>query len=558
MTSTQVRLNPTSNWLRLPLQNPPSSKRISRPYDNDIMTPRTPGHRIVGTMSTATTRRPRAPRQNEREIAAEERIRRNVQSGRRLGHIPEAPIPPDLPATNHDIANWIDVENEPTDQPPIEENQQDQWEDEDPILAHASYHQMRRYTERREAISAQWAQLEVSATSAFFQCQYQTLNWTRTPTSFDEPIQSCTCLPNQIEKRNVDLIDLLYYRAHEAIPFCKCMPDVVRLIHYGFFASSADKPRTAFSIRLIQFHHNLWQSAVISSSAFVKAISTFLDSRSSRMLFARGNKFRKRNLLVPFSFSADLFSRILVREKKILNDGLELSKAELWANKCPRCFGPSLHEVKSNPNEPDVIIAMDGNFQQRHYSHASKDVPSEDQYPVDFIPPSALNTDVEAVESTEAEAIGIDPPCSDSHKAANDTRSGTSWEKCDDNGVFASACRHDVPLLFANIFQTGEKLYYPVSIIRNILADFPAHKFGILYDLGCHLESHVRKRGLLNNRIGDLVFGTSVFHAFVHEWSCQVKYNPRLNSWWGLSDGEGLERLWSFLSPLVSSLRVST
>jgi hypothetical protein len=54
------------------------------------------------------------------------------------------------------------------------------------------------------------------------------------------------------------------------------------------------------------------------------------------------------------------------------------------------------------------------------------------------------------------------------------------------------------------------------------------------------------------------MFGTSVFHAYVHEWSCQVKYNPRLNKLWGLSDGEGLERLWSFLSPLISTLRVST
>jgi hypothetical protein len=55
-----------------------------------------------------------------------------------------------------------------------------------------------------------------------------------------------------------------------------------------------------------------------------------------------------------------------------------------------------------------------------------------------------------------------------------------------------------------------------------------------------------------------MIFGTSVFHAYVHEWACQVKYNPRFNPWWGLSDGEGLERLWSFLSSLVSQLRVTT
>ena len=55
-----------------------------------------------------------------------------------------------------------------------------------------------------------------------------------------------------------------------------------------------------------------------------------------------------------------------------------------------------------------------------------------------------------------------------------------------------------------------------------------------------------------------LKFGTSVFHAYVHEWSCQLRYNPRLNPDWGMSDGEGLERIWAFLSPLISQLRYST
>jgi hypothetical protein len=45
---------------------------------------------------------------------------------------------------------------------------------------------------------------------------------------------------------------------------------------------------------------------------------------------------------------------------------------------------------------------MDGNFQQRHYVHASKDTPSEDQYPPVFLPPSLVNTTAAEVEATEA------------------------------------------------------------------------------------------------------------------------------------------------------------
>ncbi|KAH9815919.1 hypothetical protein DFH28DRAFT_892465, partial [Melampsora americana] len=53
-------------------------------------------------------------------------------------------------------------------------------------------------------------------------------------------------------------------------------------------------------------------------------------------------------------------------------------------------------------------------------------------------------------------------------------------------------------------------------------------------------------------------FGSSVFHSYVHQWSCQLQYNPLLNMDWGLSDGEGMERIWSRLSSLVSGLRYST
>jgi hypothetical protein len=66
------------------------------------------------------------------------------------------------------------------------------------------------------------------------------------------------------------------------------------------------------------------------------------------------------------------------------------------------------------------------------------------------------------------------------------------------------------------------------------------------------------QRNLLEEHWGRLKFGTSVFHAYAHNWLCQLDYNPRFNIGWGLSDGEGLERLWSDLSPLISPLRYAT
>jgi hypothetical protein len=139
----------------------------------------------------------------------------------------------------------------------------------------------------------------------------------------------------------------------------------------------------------------------------VKGLSAFLDTRSNRPLLSRSQYLRKRNLRIPFSFAVDLFSRILAIKKQVLNEGLALTTLDQWADKCPRCFGPQINENKAGPAEPDFIIALDGNFQQRHYAHASKDNPSEQQYPPGFVLPSRTVIDYQAVEESESLALGI-------------------------------------------------------------------------------------------------------------------------------------------------------
>lgn len=54
------------------------------------------------------------------------------------------------------------------------------------------------------------------------------------------------------------------------------------------------------------------------------------------------------------------------------------------------------------------------------------------------------------------------------------------------------------------------------------------------------------------------MIGTGAWHSYAHERSCQILYNPRLNDDWGMSDGEGLERIWSAFTDLVASLRYAT
>ncbi|OAV86997.1 hypothetical protein PTTG_02018 [Puccinia triticina 1-1 BBBD Race 1] len=163
----------------------------------------------------------------------------------------------------------------------------------------------------------------------------------------------------------------------------------------------------------------------------------------------------------------------------------------------------------------------------------------------------------------DPETDGLDR-CTQQHTAADDVRNGQTWKECDETGLFGMACRHDQMLRMINIVQSGEKAYYPMTMINNLITKTKQcperQKLGILYDIGCNIEKGIIRRHqfLEEQELNLLKFGTSVFHAYVHEWSCQLQYNPRLNDGWEMSDGEGMERNWDFLSPLISQLRYSS
>jgi hypothetical protein len=127
----------------------------------------TPRVRTSGTIVTVVNNGPssrpqvrRTPTQHE--VEDEACFNRNIRDGQRLGVIPETPTPQATPTeeAHNSAANTVDPANHPipddTYQDPHWENQAPNWEDEDPLLAHASYHQMRHYANRQELINVQW------------------------------------------------------------------------------------------------------------------------------------------------------------------------------------------------------------------------------------------------------------------------------------------------------------------------------------------------------------------------------------------------------------------
>jgi hypothetical protein len=113
-----------------------------------------------------------------------------------------------------------------------------------------------------------------------------------------------------------------------------------------------------------------------------------------------------------------------------------------------------------------------------------------------------------------------------------------------DMGIMALLCRHDCVLWLVNMTSAGEKQYYALVLIKKLFEHLsPTMTIGILYDIACQL-----KQGILSC----IVFSISIFHAYGHQWPCQLIYHPRKCEGFGLSDGEGCE-----LKMLIPPLWVS-
>ncbi|KAJ7584472.1 hypothetical protein C8J56DRAFT_893124 [Mycena floridula] len=198
--------------------------------------------------------------------------------------------------------------------------------------------------------------------------------------------------------------------------------------------------------------------------------------------------------------------------------------------RCPACFSGTMYGRSFNEGG-DIQVAADGNFHHRHTKSKSTDQPFHDAK--HFIPKSFVDGVGDRIE-----AIRQRPPkerspvvpdsaidgCQESHHAAKGDQAGLKGKQFDDNGLMALVCRHDIPLFFANIDTPGEQQKYIVALLEYLFSMIPQHaSVVVVYDIGCVVDCSFDK----------------------------LVYNPRLQCRLGLTDGEGVERLWSRLRKLI-------
>ncbi|KAJ7573823.1 hypothetical protein C8J56DRAFT_1065738 [Mycena floridula] len=235
---------------------------------------------------------------------------------------------------------------------------------------------------------------------------------------------------------------------------------------------------------------------------------------------------------------------------------------------CPCCFAGNRFG-RTFQEGGDVHVAVDGNFHHKHSEKSGEGVKFHG--PRHFIPKKFV--DAVGDRADKARAEGKAQPreyrhkvpdeairaCRDAHHAAKGDHEDGKPTPFDDTGLMALVCRHDIPLFFANIDTPGEQQKYSLALVEYLFNMLPRTATVVVcYDIACVLDCSTCKYALLPDWICErLQLVTLALHAYAHQWSCQLVYNPRMREGLGFTDGEGVERLWSRIRKLISIERRS-
>ena len=107
-------------------------------------------------------------------------------------------------------------------------------------------------------------------------------------------------------------------------------------------------------------------------------------------------------------------------------------------------------------------------------------------------------------------------------------------------------------ILFLNI---NDRFIYIKQVLQEVVNQCKeGREIFFLYDVNCTFGRWLQVNFPdLHHRIKR--FAIPVLHAYGHKLECQINFNPRRMEGFGLTDGEGCERLWSLLSPSVPIVR---
>ncbi|EGF97144.1 uncharacterized protein MELLADRAFT_79852 [Melampsora larici-populina 98AG31] len=178
----------------------------------------------------------------------------------------------------------------------------------------------------RDRREKKWKTLRLRLITTYLERQHQTINWTSAPSYIEDYPVICSCSRSQICTREVDLIDIGRRTSKQLLVFCQCIPDPIRLMHYGYFAGSPDSPSTAFSVAFVELYQEIWKLTASSLSGFLGGLMGFGNLRSKKYLCPRNRphtlliKLEASKLFYPISVLEDILKSFPDKRVAVLYD----------------------------------------------------------------------------------------------------------------------------------------------------------------------------------------------------------------------------------------------
>ncbi|KAG6807735.1 hypothetical protein H0H92_006576 [Tricholoma furcatifolium] len=402
------------------------------------------------------------------------------------------------------------------------------------------------------------------------------------------PSITCTCGAT----RSVEIILLTFDSVQKIkLPICPCTPSLpLQLLQRGFFACAPIFPSLAVELKVLDFASELFVNIAPNSTAWCKAAEKFLARRGYRLHTEGSLRKRFSNALVWYNALKDATDRFVEELLDIdrefiyhVRDGKSVTSDDFYEiepfsspllrrdNNQSTARKASTHQPRrirpSNPfPEPESRIRPSNHLRSRcplcfggDFSSLRKEngVQSRDKKKQKLDVPTEDDIYEHSHRGTLRVPKSVLDGCEDSFTAADSRRVKASTQFFDETALMAILCRHDVVLFIASMRSAGEKQHYAIALVETLFQHLPLDfNIGLLYDIGCQLERSCIKWTFLDRYIHRITFGISVFHAFGHQWACQIIYHPRKCEGFGLTDGEGCERFWHSISKLIPYLRV--
>ncbi|KAF8131913.1 hypothetical protein EV363DRAFT_1449621 [Boletus edulis] len=350
------------------------------------------------------------------------------------------------------------------------------------------------------------------------------------------------CNHENCTQKSTNILCLLFdHFVSVPVTSCECSTTAQVLVHHGFFPTAPSQPRMAVSVELLTFYRALFERSCDAVNALASALHTYYVRRGYRMV-DKNNEAIQEPFRRSLGFAVQWYDILQVEVERDIEAAVQ------------RCRDV-IRDAKTSaatvaPSMPQTLLPT------RRNTHSLLATPST--------PLSRSSTPLapgrcDPILIQRCPACFADS-CEASYEAADGKKQKTCMESFDDTGIMALICRHDIPLFFANIDSPGEQQKYSLALISHLFSLVPSNAtVTTLYDVGCTLDRTLSLYDILSsNVVSWLRFATTAMHAYGHGWACQLVYNPRLSEGLGLSDGEGNERLWSWLIKLIGIERSSS